>query len=85
MRMPTSTITAKGQITIPKEIRKALGLKTADRLLFLEEKGRVILYPVRGNILDVHGTIRQNKPLDFKNLRKKTKEEISRKIVGEVE
>jgi len=83
--MPTSTITAKGQITIPKEIRKALGLKTADRLLFLQEKGRVILYPIRGNILDVHGTIKQKEPLNFKNLRKKTKEEISKRIVGEVE
>ncbi|TEU03932.1 AbrB family transcriptional regulator, partial [Candidatus Aerophobetes bacterium] len=29
--MPTSTITAKGQVTIPKEIRKTLRLKTADR------------------------------------------------------
>ena len=83
--MPASTITAKGQITIPKEIRKALGLKTADRLLFLEEKGRVILYPVRGNILDVHGSIKQKGPLDFRNLRKKTKQEVSRKIVGELE
>jgi len=83
--MPTSTITAKGQVTIPKEIRKTLRLKTADRLLFLQEKGRVILYPIKGNILNVYATIKQKKPLDFKNLRKKTKEEVSKRIVGEIE
>jgi AbrB family looped-hinge helix DNA binding protein len=85
MKMPTSTITAKGQITIPKEIRKALGLKAADRLLVLQEKGRVILYPIRGNVLDVHGAIKQKGSLDFKNLRKKMKEEVSKRIVGEAE
>lgn len=83
--MSTSTITAKGQITIPKEIRKALRLKTADRLLFLQEKGRVILYPIKGNILDVYATIKQRGPLDFKDLRKKTKEEVSKRIEGEIE
>lgn len=83
--MSTSTITAKGQVTIPKEIRKTLGLKTADRLLFLQEKGRVILYPIKGNILNVYATIKQKKPLDFKNLRKKTKEKVSKRIVGEIE
>jgi len=83
--MPTSTITAKGQVTIPKEIRKTLRLKTADRLLFLQEKGRVILYPIRGNILNVYATIKQKKPLHFKNLRKKTKEEVSKRIEGEIE
>jgi AbrB family looped-hinge helix DNA binding protein len=83
--MPTSTITAKGQVTIPKEIRKTLRLKTADRLLFLQEEGRVILYPIRGNILNVYATIKQRRPLDFKNLRKKTKEEVSKRIEGEIE
>lgn len=30
--MPTATITSKGQITIPKAIRAALGLSTGDRV-----------------------------------------------------
>ena len=38
--MPTATITSKGQITIPKEVREALGVSTGDRVEFIaEEKG----------------------------------------------
>jgi antitoxin PrlF len=41
-----SAITVKGQATIPKEIRKHLGLKPGDRLkFFLHPDGTVVLLP----------------------------------------
>ncbi|CAN5152284.1 AbrB/MazE/SpoVT family DNA-binding domain-containing protein [soil metagenome] len=40
----TSTITSKGQTTIPKSIREKLNLREGDRLEFLvEDDGRVVL------------------------------------------
>jgi AbrB family looped-hinge helix DNA binding protein len=41
-----ATVTAKGQITIPKSIREALGITTQDRVLFVMEGDRVILVPL---------------------------------------
>ena len=39
--MSTATVTSKGQITIPVSVRNALGVKTGDRVEFVEiEKGR---------------------------------------------
>ena len=36
--MPTATITSKGQITIPKQVRTSLGIGTGDRVEFVEIK-----------------------------------------------
>ena len=41
--MELAKITSKGQITIPREIRKKLGVKDGDKVLFLEEGGRIVL------------------------------------------
>jgi len=40
-------ITSKGQITIPHEIRRALGVRSGDKLLFEEEGAEVRVRPVR--------------------------------------
>ena len=34
--MPTAVVTSKGQITIPKPLRDALGVDTGDRVEFVE-------------------------------------------------
>ncbi len=42
-----STVTAKGQTTIPKEIRDKLGLKAGSRIkFFLRHDGEVVMLPV---------------------------------------
>ena len=40
-------ITSKGQITVPRDIRRALGVRPGDRLLFEVEEGGVRVRPVR--------------------------------------
>ena len=41
--MELAKITARGQITIPVEIRKKLGVQEGDKVIFLEENGRIII------------------------------------------
>ena len=41
--MELAKITSKGQITIPKDVRKKLGVKGGDKVLFVEEGGRIVM------------------------------------------
>ena len=56
--MPTSTLTSKGQVTIPKQVRDHLQLKTGDRLEFIvEPEGRVILRPATADLSALDGLL----------------------------
>lgn len=44
---PSSTISSKGQITVPLEIRNRLGLKRGDRVEFVVEDDRTTIRPAR--------------------------------------
>ena len=80
--MPLSILTKKWQTTIPKEIRNLLKLKPNDKILYLVEGEKVFLKPVRGNILDLKGSIKtKNKPINFQTLRDVTRKKVARKIV----
>lgn len=41
--MELAKVTSKGQVTIPVEIRRKLGIKNGDKVLFIEESGRVYM------------------------------------------
>jgi antitoxin PrlF len=43
----SSTISSKGQITVPLEIRNRLGLKRGDRVEFVVEDDRTTIRPAR--------------------------------------
>jgi antitoxin PrlF len=51
-----ATVTSKGQVTLPKSVREALGLKEGDRVLFRVHKGRAVLAKVE-DFLDLAGSV----------------------------
>ena len=54
----TATLTSKGQLTIPKEVRRRLNLKAGDRLKFIiNEKGGIEILPVRVSVKDLEGML----------------------------
>jgi AbrB family looped-hinge helix DNA binding protein len=56
--MYTATVNSKGQITIPAEVRKDLGLKAGDWVWFYKgERGEYILRHKTGSIMDVKGML----------------------------
>ncbi len=57
--MPTdSTLTSKGQTTIPKEIRDSLGMKSGDRMTFtLMPDATVVMRLKNKSITELAGTL----------------------------
>ena len=68
--MPTATITSKGQITLPKEVREALGVGTGDRVEFVaEEKGVYKVIPATRDGKSLKGLIsKPAKPVSVEDM-----------------
>lgn len=67
--MEDSTLTSKGQVTIPKSIRDGLGVKAGDRITFtVMPDGVVLMRPKSRSIKDLAGILyeegREPVPID---------------------
>jgi antitoxin PrlF len=65
--MYCSTVTHKGQITIPVHIRNALGIEEGDKVEFIQNQEGITLIPFKEkSILDLCGFFpRPDKPLSI--------------------
>ncbi|MCC5874224.1 MAG: AbrB/MazE/SpoVT family DNA-binding domain-containing protein [Gammaproteobacteria bacterium] len=68
--MATSTLTAKGQITLPKEVRTALGLGVGDKVDFVQIDGGFRLVPLRQDIRKLKGRFagRVDRPVSIEEM-----------------
>ena len=57
--MSEATITSKGQVTIPADIRRSLGVSAQDRLTFTPmPDGTVVLRAKNKSLLDIKGMLK---------------------------
>lgn len=79
--MPASTVTRKGQVTIPKSVRDRLGVKEGEQVFFVVRGDEVMLKVLRGNILDLKGSVKPSaRPEDFEAVRRSVKQAVSKKV-----
>ena len=61
--MITSTVSSKGQVTIPKKIREFLELETFDKVVFIPlEEGKVMITNKQIPVSDLFGMLKHRKP-----------------------
>lgn len=68
--MSTSTVTTKGQITLPREVRRALGLDAGDKVDFVEVDGGYKLVAVRKDVRALKGRFagRVDRPVSLEEM-----------------
>jgi AbrB family looped-hinge helix DNA binding protein len=60
--MPTSTLTSKGQITVPKPIREHLHVGEGDQVEFaITANGEVVMHRITGSVADLAGCLHNPK------------------------
>lgn len=79
-----STVTSKGQVTIPKAIRAFLKIAPNDKVDFSVENGQVILKPLK-TLKDLRGCVPGKGKGDIKMERRLSKAKVGKRVMGEVE
>jgi len=79
--MPKATLTTKGQITIPKEVRERLGVDAGDRLEFVEqERGVYKVVAATRDVRHLKGMIpKPSKPVSVEEMRVAIRKAAARK------
>jgi len=62
MLQHTSRLTTKGQVTIPAELRRLLGLRPHEKVAFLVEDDQVRLAPARSVVAQTASMLKSKQP-----------------------
>ncbi len=79
-----STLTSKGQLTIPKYIRDRFDLKPSVRIEFSVEGDRIILKPVR-SLKSLRGSIAPKQGADEQSEYEAAKKTVASRVMEETE
>lgn len=79
--MEISRLTSKGQVTLPKAVREAMGLGVGDRVEFLPtDQGGFVIRPLRSDISKIRGLLagRVAKPVSIEEMNEAIEEEAGK-------
>jgi antitoxin PrlF len=80
--MPTATVTSKGQVTIPKEVRDEARIRPGYRLDFQVQKdGNILVTPKRRDLLSLIGIahVKRKKPVTVEEMDRAMAKAISQR------
>ena len=82
--MSTATLTSKGQLTVPKVVRDALGLAAGDRVQFIEHESGFKLVAASHDVRELKGLFagRRKKPATLDEIKAAATRGATRRFVA---
>lgn len=82
--MPTSTITSKGQTTLPRAVREALKVGAGDRVVYDIVGETVRIRSARATVDDLYGILHEDgmREVDLEEAREAFRQEAARQATG---
>jgi len=74
----------RGQITLPRLIRRWLNLQEGDRVAFIRRDNEIVLQPLTQSLLDLRGSVPVSEPQDFDAIRRQVRLNQSQKVAKNV-
>lgn len=76
MKEVLTTLTQRGQVTVPAEVRRLLGVRPRDKIAFRIEGTEVRLAAAKFSLESAYGSVKpMHKPEDFEEIARQAKEE----------
>ncbi len=86
MKAIVTTMTQRGQVTVPAEVRRLLGLKPRDKVAFEIEDDKVQLTPAKFTLESAFGSVGPaTRTADLKAISRAAKDEKATKATRELE
>ena len=80
--MIVSKVGRRGQIALPRDVRRALHVEEGDHIAFVRRGDEVVIYPLKRSLLDLRGTVVVEGPQDFQAVRTEVKARRAAKRAG---
>jgi AbrB family looped-hinge helix DNA binding protein len=77
--MITATVGRRGYITIPRNIRRQIGIKEGDRVTLVVQGDHIALYPITRTLLDLRGSVPVQGPQDLDAIRQQVMTERAKR------
>lgn len=81
--MISTKIGRRGQITLPKEVRRKIHVEEGDQIAFIIDGGQVLIKPITQTLLDLRGSVSVSAEQDFDAVRKYVIAEQARRRSGD--
>jgi antitoxin PrlF len=78
-----SSVTTKGQVTIPKKLRDALRIRPNDKVDFTQEGDRIVMIPLK-TLKDFRGAVKSKGSGNFETERARAKASVGRRVGEEM-